>query len=218
MVSKVVFGLHTSFKQPTRTVESPPYEVTETGWGEFDITITVHFQPDANEKPLELAHMLKLYEDGHQQGAPQSTKKPVVSEKYDEVVFLEPEETFHSRLNNHVAMPLATPSTIAPFLPKYDDRAEIAKIQEARRKTAEQKAELEAQVEAVEAEVREEAAVLSRKRISLAGMAYLSNTVILPRVLYKLKFSHASVKQIDKIQSSLLDAAAKKAGLTAAAH
>lgn len=154
MVSKVVFGLHTSFKQPTRTVESPPYEVTETGWGEFDITITVHFQPDANEKPLELAHMLKLYEDGHQQGAPQSTKKPVVSEKYDEVVFLEPEETFHSRLNNHVAMPLATPSTIAPFLPKYDDRAEIAKIQEARRKTAEQKAELEAQVEAVEAEVR----------------------------------------------------------------
>ena len=61
MVSKVVFGLHTSFKQPTRTVESPPYEVTETGWGEFDITITVHFQPDANEKPLELAHMLKLY-------------------------------------------------------------------------------------------------------------------------------------------------------------
>ena len=35
--------------------------VGETGWGEFDITITVHFQPDANEKPLELAHMLKLY-------------------------------------------------------------------------------------------------------------------------------------------------------------
>ena len=78
--------------------------------------------------------------------------------------------------------------------------------------------EIAGMLEAVEAEVREEAAVLSRKRISLAGMAYLSNTVILPRVLYKLKFSHASVKQIDKIQSSLLDAAAKKAGLTAAAH
>jgi hypothetical protein len=77
-------------------------------------------------------------------------------------------------------------------------------------------------VEAVEAEVREDAAVLGRnascERISLAGMAYLSNTVILPRVLYKLKFSHASVKQINRIQSSLLGVAAKKAGLTAAAH
>ena len=78
--------------------------------------------------------------------------------------------------------------------------------------------EIEGMLAAVEAEVREEAAVLGRKRISLAGMAYLSNTVILPRVLYKLKFSHANVKQIDRIQSSLLNVAAKKAGLTAAAH
>jgi hypothetical protein len=42
--------------------------------------------------------------------------------------------------------------------------------------------------------------------------------VILTRVQYKLKFSHANVKQIDRIQSSLLSVAAKKAGLTAAAH
>jgi hypothetical protein len=61
---------------------------------------------------------------------------------------------------------------------------------------------IEGMLEAVEAEVREEAAVLGRKRI----------TVILPRVLYKLKFSHANVKQIDRIHSSLLDVAAKKQG------
>jgi hypothetical protein len=36
--------------------------------------------------------------------------------------------------------------------------------------------EIEGMLEAVEAEVREEAAVLGRKCISLAGMAYLSNT------------------------------------------
>jgi hypothetical protein len=41
-------------------------------------------------------------------------------------------------------------------------------------------------LKAVEAEVREEAAVLGRKSNSLAGMAYLSNTVVIPRVLYKL--------------------------------
>jgi hypothetical protein len=78
--------------------------------------------------------------------------------------------------------------------------------------------EIEGMLEAVEAEVREEAAVLGRKRISLADMAYLSSTVILPGVLYKLKFSHANVKQTDRIQSSLLGVAAKKAELTAAAH
>jgi hypothetical protein len=68
----------------------------------------------------------------------------------------------------------------------------------------------------MEQEVRNEALVLSRKRISLAGLTYLCNTVILPRVLYRLKFSHAhaSTAQIDRIQRSLLLVAAKKAGLT----
>jgi hypothetical protein len=70
----------------------------------------------------------------------------------------------------------------------------------------------------MEQEVWNEALVLSRKRISLAGLTYLCNTVILPRVLYRLKFSHASTAQIDRIQRSLLLVAAKKAGLTAAAH
>ena len=37
VISKVVFNLHPSFKEPVRTLEKPPYEVTETGWGEFEI-------------------------------------------------------------------------------------------------------------------------------------------------------------------------------------
>eukprot|EP00793_Prasinoderma_coloniale_P003353 PRCOL_00005988-RA len=175
VVSKVVFGLHPSFKQPQRgagaarkracvgdpvarhtkrMIESPPYEVTEMGWGEFEITITVHFHADANEKPLELTHALKLYEDGFQQGAAQSTKKPVVSEKYDEVVFLHPEETFHSRMENHVPVPLANPSSLSAHFPEHVDRDELVLIDDARRKIAEQKAELEQQIEAVDAEVR----------------------------------------------------------------
>ena len=47
VISKVVFNLHPSFKEPVRTLEKPPYEVTETGWGEFEIGITVHFAPGA---------------------------------------------------------------------------------------------------------------------------------------------------------------------------
>ncbi len=27
-----------------RDVEFPPYELTETGWGEFDIVVTLHFR------------------------------------------------------------------------------------------------------------------------------------------------------------------------------
>ena len=42
-VPQVTFGLHPSFAQAQRVCTRPPYEVTETGWGEFDITITVRY-------------------------------------------------------------------------------------------------------------------------------------------------------------------------------
>ena len=38
---QVVFKLHPSFAQPVRPVEGPAYELTETGWGEFDIGVEV---------------------------------------------------------------------------------------------------------------------------------------------------------------------------------
>ena len=31
----------------------PPYEVTETGWGEFEIVIKIYFN-DANERPVSM--------------------------------------------------------------------------------------------------------------------------------------------------------------------
>jgi transcription initiation factor IIF auxiliary subunit len=36
--------LHESFQNPRRDVEMPPYELTETGWGEFDIVVVLHFR------------------------------------------------------------------------------------------------------------------------------------------------------------------------------
>lgn len=38
---QVVFKLHPSFAQPVRPVEGPSFELTETGWGEFDIQVEV---------------------------------------------------------------------------------------------------------------------------------------------------------------------------------
>ena len=47
-VKKVNFKLHDSYSNSNRTVTKPPYEVTETGWGEFEIVIKVYFQVGTN--------------------------------------------------------------------------------------------------------------------------------------------------------------------------
>lgn len=40
-VLQVVFKLHPSFQQPVRAVDGPSFELTESGWGEFDIAVEV---------------------------------------------------------------------------------------------------------------------------------------------------------------------------------
>lgn len=50
-VKKVQFKLHESYVNQTRIVTKPPYEVTETGWGEFEIVIKIFFHCP-NEKPV----------------------------------------------------------------------------------------------------------------------------------------------------------------------
>jgi YEATS domain-containing protein 4 len=44
-------------------VSVPPFQVTETGWGEFEIAITVCFV-DPDEAPVQFIHPLRLYEKG----------------------------------------------------------------------------------------------------------------------------------------------------------
>ncbi|RCV20072.1 hypothetical protein SEVIR_4G025600v4 [Setaria viridis] len=101
IVKRVVFQLHPSFQNPTRVVEQPPFELSESGWGEFEIAITLYFHSDVCEKRLDLFHQLKLYPE--EEAGPQSTKKPVIVETYDEIVFPEPTEAFFQRVQNHPA-------------------------------------------------------------------------------------------------------------------
>ena len=42
-ISKVVFILHSDFANQYRVVEQPPYQVTEQGWGQFDIKLRIYF-------------------------------------------------------------------------------------------------------------------------------------------------------------------------------
>ncbi|KAJ9550761.1 hypothetical protein OSB04_014806 [Centaurea solstitialis] len=108
VVKRAVFQLHSSFNNPMRVVESPPFELSESGWGEFEIAITLHFHSDVSDKPMHLYHHLKLYPEDD--SGNMSVKKPVVVESYDEIVFAEPSEALFARVQNH-------PAVVVPRLP-----------------------------------------------------------------------------------------------------
>ena len=95
-IKKVQFKLHESYTNPVRVVSRPPYEVSETGWGEFEIIIKVFFHDQA-EKPITMYHLLKLFQSDP---AVIAGKKNVVSETYDEMVFTDPTNTMYYLLSN----------------------------------------------------------------------------------------------------------------------
>lgn len=98
-IARVEFNLHSTFAQPRRVVEIPPFQVEEQGWGEFEIHIRVFFQ-DTNERPLELKHWLKLRpeEDDEEGMKIDYTKVPLVHEQMEEIVFNSPHEWFYEKL------------------------------------------------------------------------------------------------------------------------
>ncbi|XP_027203015.2 YEATS domain-containing protein 4-like [Dermatophagoides pteronyssinus] len=107
-IKKVHFKLHDSYPNSLRVCEEPPYEVDETGWGEFGVAIRIYFK-DPNERPLNLFHVLKLFkiEPG---AAPDGGPMPVftdylVSEFYDEIVFSDPSRTMLRLLKSAQQLP-----------------------------------------------------------------------------------------------------------------
>ncbi|XP_077290535.1 YEATS domain-containing protein 4 Gas41 [Arctopsyche grandis] len=99
-VKKVHFKLHESYANPNRIVTKPPYEITETGWGEFEIVIKIYF-PDPNERPTTMYHILKLFQSPVVEGntsAASGGKKGLVSESYEEIVFQEPSQMMQQML------------------------------------------------------------------------------------------------------------------------
>lgn len=72
------------------------------------------FFRDPDEQPIDLIHQIKLYPaspegvDQKSLGAPpqQNSKKPVVSEQYDEAVFTDPTESFKRLLMLYSTFPV----------------------------------------------------------------------------------------------------------------
>jgi len=94
-VRKVQFKLHESYSNPIRIVTSPPYEIKESGWGEFEIVLKIFFK-DPAEKPVTLYHHLRLFANDHNLTI---AKRTIVHECYDEMIFPDPSQTLLSALN-----------------------------------------------------------------------------------------------------------------------
>jgi YEATS domain-containing protein 4 len=83
LIERVVIILHESFLNPKRVFTKEPYEVTETGWGEFQIQFKVFFKQELKEKSITLTHPLRLFGDMEKQ---QNDDEKLVTEKYDEII------------------------------------------------------------------------------------------------------------------------------------
>ncbi|KAJ9651585.1 NuA4 histone H4 acetyltransferase complex and the SWR1 complex subunit [Neophaeococcomyces mojaviensis] len=98
---KVQFKLHDTYANSVRMVESPPFQVEETGWGEFEVAIKFYFVPESGEKPQQLWHALKLHPYGvspEEAEVWKRERRAVKSICYEEVVFSEPVEGFYDVL------------------------------------------------------------------------------------------------------------------------
>ena len=106
-LKKVQFKLHETYTNSLRTIESPPFEVTETGWGEFEVVIKLYFVPEAAEKPQNLWHALKLHPYGPDAEAQRERKDAITSQSYEEIIFNEPAEPFYEIMTSGAPPPLS---------------------------------------------------------------------------------------------------------------
>lgn len=94
-LKKVQFKLHETYPNSLRTIESPPFEVTETGWGEFEVQIKMYFVPEAAEKPQTIWHFLRLHPWEGDIELKKQRRDAVGSQVYEEILFNEPTETLY---------------------------------------------------------------------------------------------------------------------------
>lgn len=124
----MVFKLHDTYNNPTRSIESPPFQVTETGWGEFEIGVKIYFVNEANEKNISLYHHLRLHPYGFPPDAVLTEKdRHVKSIQYDEIVFNEPTEQLFEIMTQKPGNRLPESKTQSEFS-KETEREEIVRL------------------------------------------------------------------------------------------
>ena len=114
--------------------------MSETGWGEFEVGITVYLR-HAAAAPVHLVHKLKLYPS--QQGSMEA-HKPVVDEHYDEIVVnVAPADA--AIANALLAGPRrgAPPYPYQEYFGSFSAEDDIARLQAARQYLQDRKLELQ---------------------------------------------------------------------------
>ncbi|CAI4050234.1 hypothetical protein N7582_004864 [Saccharomyces uvarum] len=166
IIKKVVFKLHDTYPNPLRSIEAPPFELTETGWGEFDINIKIYFVEEANEKMLNFYHRLRLHpyanpaqiannENGNNPPGRNAKDAEVSSVFFDEIVFNEPNEEFFKILMSRPGNVLPSNKTDNCVYSKQLEQEEIDKIDIGIEKVDKEIDELKQKLESL---VKEEAA------------------------------------------------------------
>ncbi|KAJ3158867.1 NuA4 histone H4 acetyltransferase complex and the SWR1 complex subunit [Geranomyces michiganensis] len=167
-IKRVQFKLHESFDPALRTCDAPPYEVHETGWGEFDIPIKITIHETLEPRThIALTHTLQLYPKesadaaagGGAAAAAAAAGKPVVSERYEEIVFNEPTEEAYRRLAAHPVPAIPKRGLTHGFTP-VAEAEELGKLKEACEK-------VEQQVERDRQKLAEKEAELAKLKASL---------------------------------------------------
>lgn len=143
-IKKVVFKLHDTIKNPLRSIEQPPFTVTETGWGEFEILIKIFFVAESNEKPVQFYHHLKLHpynltntNNGNIVSLGDGvTRKDgtVESILYDELIFNEPTEDFFKILTKkpgHFLYQKREPDNSASIFSEKLEEEELYRLEKA---------------------------------------------------------------------------------------
>lgn len=143
IIKSVVFKLHETYPNPTRAVEAPPFELTETGWGEFEINIKIHFIESANEKPISFYHHLRLHEYQNQNSNGVKLENggnspEVESVFYDEIVFNEPNEEFFKVLIAKPGYLLPSNKSEKAVFSKQLEQEEIDRISDGAKKVDEE--------------------------------------------------------------------------------
>jgi len=147
-VKKVIITLHSSFETPRRVLEMPPYEVQETGWGEFEIHFKILFH-ETSEKPVDLYHPLKLR---NADGSNGTVDKPLVSEWYDELVFTDPTEAFTKRLQ--LTGDPAPQNPLSKFYTEFSEHNELKKIFAAHKRVKTEIQQIQAKLDQAETDLK----------------------------------------------------------------
>ncbi|KAL1590768.1 hypothetical protein WHR41_00970 [Cladosporium halotolerans] len=101
-LKKVQFKLHHTYADASRTIEAPgPFEISETGYGEFGVEIRLYFPPESGEKAQYREHYLVLgYYGSEEQQERQRKENFIVAERVETIEFNEPTQDFFKNLTN----------------------------------------------------------------------------------------------------------------------